>query len=71
MMEVLKKYIVLWSKQTRRKIMKAKNFAELGKKQIAVIMFGGGLNYRQLIADYRAKGYGVSVKSDHALVYQI
>ena len=51
--------------------MKAKSFAELGKKQIAVIIFGGGLNHRQTIADWRAKGYGVSVKKDHALVYQI
>jgi len=48
-----------------------KSFAEQGFKQVGVIVFGAGLDHRQAIADWRAKGYGVSVKADHALVYQL
>lgn len=57
--------------------MKFKSLSELAElpgekkyKQVGVIKFGGGLNHWKAIADWRARGYSVSVQADHALIYQ-
>ncbi|MBI2099343.1 hypothetical protein HYT45_02950 [Candidatus Uhrbacteria bacterium] len=39
-------------------------------KRVGVIVFGGGLNEKQAIADAEAKGYEVRHKGDHAELWK-
>lgn len=40
-----------------------------GRKQVASIVFGGGVNAREQINEYRARGFLVVICGAHAEVY--